>query len=199
MKRPRRITFDAALQNRRTAISKMLPASSLFRIILLCSPAAAPRLHLIFDRRPLYFVTICVRRRLPALAKDPGHKALESFANRGLEEKQIATGRYVIMPDHLHVFVCGPPEFNLEQWDRTLKLALGRRPKMGLLGHFAEASLHPNSGSGVCLIMSYETPRVTQRNGNMFVTTRCEQVWSSGPKIGHIKEKLSKFGSVSWP
>ena len=33
------------------------------------------------------------------------------------------------MPDHLHLFVCGPPEFKLEQWIRMLKTALGKTLK----------------------------------------------------------------------
>ena len=50
---------------------------------------------------------------------------------RGFEKKQIAIGRYVIMPDHLHLFVSGPHEFRLEQWGRMLKLVLGRATRMG--------------------------------------------------------------------
>ena len=85
-----------------------------------------PRLPVIFYDPPLYFVTICVRRRLSLLATDKVHCAFREFATSGFEKKQIATGRYVIMPDHMHLFVSGPHEFKLEQWGRMLKLVLGR-------------------------------------------------------------------------
>ena len=90
-----------------------------------------PRLATIFYDPPLYFVTICVRRRLSILATDRVHLAFRDFAVRGFEEKQIATGRYVIMPDHLHIFVSGGHEFRLEQWGRMLKLVLGRAARIG--------------------------------------------------------------------
>jgi putative transposase len=90
-----------------------------------------PRLATVFYDPPLYFVTICVRRRLPILATDAVHSAFQDFAMRGFDKKQIAIGRYVVMPDHLHLFVSGPREFRLEQWGRMLKLALGRATRMG--------------------------------------------------------------------
>lgn len=92
-----------------------------------------PRLATIFCDPPLYFVTVCVRRRLPILATNLVHSTFRNFALRGFEKKQIAIGRYVIMPDHLHVFVSGSHEFRLEQWGRMLKLVLGRAvfPKLG--------------------------------------------------------------------
>src|SRR5436190_5309884 len=90
-----------------------------------------PRLATIFYDPPLYFVTVCVRRRLRVLATDAVHSAFRDFAVRGLEKKHIAIGRYVIMPDHLHLFVSGPYEFRLEQWERMLKLVLGRATRMG--------------------------------------------------------------------
>ena len=93
-----------------------------------------PRLATIFYDPPLYFVTVCVRRRLPILTTDVVHSAFQEFAVRGLEKKQIAIGRYVIMPDHLHVFVSGPHEFRLEQWGRMLKMVLGRATPTGRTG-----------------------------------------------------------------
>jgi putative transposase len=85
-----------------------------------------PRLATIFYDPPLYFITICVQRRLSLLATEAVHLAFREFAMRGFEEKQIAMGRYVIMPDHLHLFVSGSQEFHLAQWARMLKLVLGR-------------------------------------------------------------------------
>lgn len=97
-----------------------------------------PRLSAVFQKYdlPLYFVTICCANRKHQLANDTIHSAFRDFAARGRQEKNIAVGRYVLMPDHLHVFVCGPAEFKLEQWVRMLKTALGR--KLRELGHEAE-------------------------------------------------------------
>ena len=40
------------------------------------------------------------------------------------------------MPDHIHLFVCGPAELQLEQWMRMLKVVLGKRLKE--MGHDPE-------------------------------------------------------------
>lgn len=38
-----------------------------------------------------------------------------------MSEMSIAIGRYVIMPDHVHLFVCGGTDFDLGLWVRGLK------------------------------------------------------------------------------
>ena len=90
-----------------------------------------PRLPTIFQKYdpPLYFVTICCANRKRLLANDAIHSAFREFAARGQRDQDIALGRYVLMPDHLHLFVCGPPEFKLAQWVRMLKIALGKALK----------------------------------------------------------------------
>jgi putative transposase len=47
------------------------------------------------------------------------------FAKRAVEFN-VAVGRYVIMPDHVHLFVCGDEEFDLGRWIARLKQALTR-------------------------------------------------------------------------
>jgi len=44
--------------------------------------------------------------------------ALVEFSIRAQAEHHIAVGRYVIMPDHLHLFVCGPDDSG---WDSGLE------------------------------------------------------------------------------
>ena len=90
-----------------------------------------PSLPTIFQKYdpPLYFVTICCANRKRLLANDAIHSAFREFAARGQRDQDIALGRYVLMPDHLHLFVCGPPEFKLAQWVRMLKIALGKALK----------------------------------------------------------------------
>jgi REP element-mobilizing transposase RayT len=55
------------------------------------------------------------------LATEAVHNALTSFSQRAYDKHGIAVGRYVIMPDHIHLFVCGPPDFELGRWMGMLK------------------------------------------------------------------------------
>jgi putative transposase len=79
----------------------------------------------IFQRydQPVFFVTICTlhRRKFPDLGKTD--EAFRAYAERGME-LGVAVGRYVIMPDHIHVFVCGDIEFRLSEWVKGLKRAI---------------------------------------------------------------------------
>jgi len=81
-----------------------------------------PRLDRVFQRYdpPLYFVTLCTVRRKKILASEDVHRALIGYGERGVD-RNVAFGRYVIMPDHIHLFVRGGLEFNLGLWVRGLK------------------------------------------------------------------------------
>ena len=63
------------------------------------------RLDIVWQKQPVYFITTCVAQRRALLANDPAHRILrEEWI--GLRERHgWATGRYVIMPDHVHFFV----------------------------------------------------------------------------------------------
>jgi len=82
-----------------------------------------PRLSQIFQSygAPLFFVTICTfhRRKIPSL--EAAHNALVLYGIRGTREFNVALGRYVIMPDHLHLFVRGDQNFVLATWVKGLK------------------------------------------------------------------------------
>jgi REP element-mobilizing transposase RayT len=60
------------------------------------------------NRSVIIFVTVCTKDRKPILADDTAHQTL-------VEAWQVATswlvGRYVIMPDHVHLF-CAPAELH---------------------------------------------------------------------------------------
>jgi REP element-mobilizing transposase RayT len=79
-------------------------------------PNRPPRLDRVFQRYdpPLYFVTFNTHRRQKLLANAQVHAALIRFAHEG-EVRGIGLGRYVIMPDHVHVFVHGDMNFALRQ------------------------------------------------------------------------------------
>jgi putative transposase len=86
-----------------------------------------PRLGTIFQSydQPLYFVTFNTHQRRPLLANPGVHDAFVDFAAEA-ERRNIAVGRYVIMPDHVHLFVAGDQSFVLQQWIRVLKRVLSK-------------------------------------------------------------------------
>lgn len=85
-----------------------------------------PRLPEIFQSigEPLYFVTMCTlhRKKFPSLRSV--HESLRNYAERGMSDFNVGVGRYVIMPDHLHLFVRGDAEFILAEWVKGLKRAI---------------------------------------------------------------------------
>jgi putative transposase len=68
----------------------------------------------------IVFVTVCTKRRKSILANSRTHELLiQSWRTA----KSWLVGRYVVMPDHLHLF-CAPAELNPEpllQWVRYWK------------------------------------------------------------------------------
>jgi REP-associated tyrosine transposase len=60
------------------------------------------------------------------LATSAVHDALVTFGERACAEHNVAVGRYVIMPDHIHLFVCGDAEFDLTAWFQLLKPHLSK-------------------------------------------------------------------------
>jgi REP element-mobilizing transposase RayT len=90
-------------------------------------PNRPPRLDRIFQcyDLPLYFVTFNTHHRKKLLTNSHSHDAFVAFARLG-EPRGIAVGRYVIMPDHVHLFVRGSLDFVLAQWMRMLKRALSK-------------------------------------------------------------------------
>ena len=85
-----------------------------------------PRLAHIFQTYapPISFVTICTihRRKIPDLEK--AHRVFETYIRRVRDEFGVAIGGYVIMLDHMHLFVRGGEEFRLAQWVNGLKRAI---------------------------------------------------------------------------
>lgn len=88
---------------------------------------APRRLEFVFQKYdpPLYFVTFNTHQRKKLLANERVHESFVEFARSGAE-RGIAVGRYVIMPDHVHLFVRGDIAFLLSQWMRMLKRILSK-------------------------------------------------------------------------
>ena len=94
-----------------------------------------PRLERVFTQRtrPLFFLTLCTDDRRALLAHPEVHAAFRTFAAQSPERAQVWVGRYVIMPDHLHVFVSAEGSASLQRWVASLKRHLNWTLKA--LGH----------------------------------------------------------------
>ena len=81
-------------------------------------------LDLIYIDQPLFFITFTTRngRRIPFLER--ANIVLQDYAHRASQLFNIAVGRYVIMPDHVHLFVRGDQSFVLSPWVGGLKRAM---------------------------------------------------------------------------
>jgi putative transposase len=85
------------------------------------------RLDWVFADRPLYFVTACIEGRRSILANELVFHAFQEFSFEGLE-RGFFVGRFVLMPDHLHLFIVVPREVPhaLSIWMKGLKRSLTR-------------------------------------------------------------------------
>ena len=73
-------------------------------------PPRLKRLDRLFTSHPLYFVTTCTEDRKPILANAKVHEDFRKFCQTGLE-RGVFVGKYVLMPDHLHLFVAFGDEY----------------------------------------------------------------------------------------
>jgi len=89
-------------------------------------PGRPPRLSRVFDRTPLYFVTFNTWNRRPLLANDAVQKAFCGYVEKN-RPRGFSVGRYVIMPDHVHLFVRAGVEQKLTQYIRLMKQVLTKR------------------------------------------------------------------------
>ena len=90
--------------------------------------ANAPRrLEFLFQKYepPLYFITFNTHRHPKLLANRSVHAAFVDVVDSGVTH-DLAIGRYVIMPDHIHLFARGSHDYLLTQWIRLLKRQLSK-------------------------------------------------------------------------
>lgn len=91
-------------------------------------PQRPPRLTTVFQRfdPPLYFITFCAFDRQPVLAADAFHTCFSDYLSQKSAEG-IACGEYVIMPDHIHMFLrIDPHRYQLGKTIGFLKQALSK-------------------------------------------------------------------------
>ena len=97
------------------------------------NPRRPPRLPVLFQtHRPFFFITFNTHKRTPLLANAAIHDAFILFCQRA-GERGIAVGRYVIMPEHIHLFLALPPDTSLQAWVQSIKNVLGKT--LLTLGH----------------------------------------------------------------
>jgi REP element-mobilizing transposase RayT len=82
------------------------------------------RLDRIFVDSPIYFLTACTTARNPILACAEIHQSFKDFCNKS-PKHGAWVGRYVLMPDHLHLFV-SVDDISLSNWVKSLKNALSK-------------------------------------------------------------------------
>ncbi len=89
------------------------------------------RLELVFVRSPIYFLTACTESRRKLLANPAIHTGFLSFAQQGpLHGAWV--GRYVVMPDHVHLFVATDDEkVMLSKWIKSLKNTMSKTSHLG--------------------------------------------------------------------
>lgn len=91
-------------------------------------PGKPPRLETVFQqyRHPVFFITFNTASRQQILDNDAVHASFLVYARKGAELGRAYVGRYVIMPDHIHVFIAGGEQFDLGMWVRGLKRAVSK-------------------------------------------------------------------------
>ena len=70
---------------------------------------------------PIFFVTFCCAGRRPLLAEKTVHDLFAGYCRRSPDALGAHVGRYVLMPDHAHVFVGCEASEVLSKWVSGLK------------------------------------------------------------------------------
>ena len=92
----------------------------------LCRMAVPQRLPWLFTEYPIYYITACTHNRRRILDNSAVHDSFIQFALRALDFS-VSVGRYVIMPDHLHLFAGFEPEsMPVSIWMKSLKNAISK-------------------------------------------------------------------------
>jgi REP-associated tyrosine transposase len=93
---------------------------------LLKRMAKPQRLRWLFSENPIYYITACTYNRRRILDHSVVH---DSFIQFGLcaARRQVWVGRYVMMPDHIHMFVgFAPQSMSISKWMKSFKNAISK-------------------------------------------------------------------------
>jgi putative transposase len=114
----------------------------------------------------IVFLTVCSKDRKPILAIAD---SAEAIINSWREAESRHVGRFVIMPDHIHLF-CGPatsPPEPLKQWVRSGKTQL---PSIG------PGQTSTPFGSAISGTHNYDALKITNRSGYTLWITQSGRV-----------------------
>jgi REP element-mobilizing transposase RayT len=91
-------------------------------------PGRPPRLDIIHQRysEPLWYLTLTTWNRKPWLAEQTIQDAVIAFSNTGVAAGRAFLGRYVLMPDHAHLFVQLSRDESLGTWVKAFKATLAK-------------------------------------------------------------------------
>lgn len=91
-------------------------------------PRRPPRLDRLFANvRPFYFVTFNTYEHQRLLARDEIHETFCAFSINA-QQYNVAVGRYVIMPDHVHLFAAFPGHgITMPMWVQSLRNVIGKK------------------------------------------------------------------------
>jgi tetratricopeptide (TPR) repeat protein/REP element-mobilizing transposase RayT len=86
-----------------------------------------------FQTSPLVFFTVCTHDRQRFLAQDVCHEILRSLWASSAERNGWYVGRYVLMPDHVHLFARPSPDADpMKDWVKLWKSVSARSIKRSL-------------------------------------------------------------------
>src|SRR5271155_5797510 len=88
-------------------------------------PPRLSRLDRIQTDQLFYFLTFCTYNRASILAHPELHQAFRVFTEAAAAGG-VLVGRYVIMPDHIHLFATFEERASLPKWIKSLKNSLSK-------------------------------------------------------------------------
>jgi len=97
--------------------------------------------------RPLFFVTFCTAERHRWLNTDGIHRSFVEFCIQSPERASVWIGKYVLMPDHIHVFVSAAGSQSLSRWVGSIKRHLAAVRRQGWNPGLQNVG-HPYTGGG---------------------------------------------------
>jgi REP element-mobilizing transposase RayT len=140
-------------------------------------------IHLdVHDRRDtpiIVFLTVCTKGRKPILASSEA-QALLIAAWRTAKKWRV--GRYVIMPDHIHLF-CAPAESETSLCYSGSNIGNLSQLERG------QTQVSLRFGSAISGIRNCAGARVTIKNGSMSLRIQFGRAWLQGHAIGHTKAR----------
>jgi REP element-mobilizing transposase RayT len=88
--------------------------------------AQPQRLGWLFREYPVYYITVCTYNRRRILDRPEVHNTFIQFGLRA-HEYDVWVDRYVIMPDHVHLFAgFGPESATLSMWVKSFKNTISK-------------------------------------------------------------------------